>query len=207
MRKGIGFISGPTPEHTLKTFKALKNVAVGLAAGAALLACAGFAQAATQGPVGTTSSGSVTISASISAHVDITSLSDVTFADADLAPVVNTSNQATKTANVCIWSNNADRSYYVTASGSGAANAFSMANGANPAVPYEVYWNASSGQTTGAQLTAGAKSAKLTSTGSTPTCGGGVSATLVVGIMGSDANTMVASATYTGALTLLVAPN
>jgi hypothetical protein len=191
----------------MKFLRTFKSLAAALAAGAALASYAGSATAATQGTAGTTSTGTSTISASIAARVDISSLSDITFADADLAPVINTSNQATKAANVCIWSNNADKSYYITATGSGASNAFSMANSTNPVIPYEVYWNASSGQTTGSQLTTGAKSAKLTSTASAPDCGSGVSATMVVGIMGSDANTMLASTTYSGTLTLLVAPN
>ena len=173
--------------------------------GAAFAASA--AQAATQGTAGVTSTGSVTITASISPRVDITNLSDVTFTDADLGPVLNTANQATKASNVCVWSNNADKSYYITASGSGASSAFTLANSTNPVIPYQVYWSATSGQTTGTQLTAAAKSAKLTSTATLPTCGGGTSASLVVGIQGTDANTMLASTSYTGTLTLLVAPS
>lgn len=180
---------------------------LGLLTGAAIALAATTATAATQGSVGTTSTGTVTINATIAPRVSITNLSDVTFTDADLGPVVNTAGQATKASNVCVWSNNADKSYYITASGSGAANAFTLANSTNPVVPYEVYWNASSGQTTGAQLTSATKSAKLVSTATTPTCGGGASASLVVGIQGSDANAMLASTTYTGVLTLLVAPN
>lgn len=179
---------------------------LGIAATAALI---GFnpAMAATQGSPGTTSTATATISASVAARVDISSVSDVTFGDADLGPVMNTSNQATKASNVCVWSNNADKSYYITATGSGTSNAFSMANSTNPVVPYQVYWNTTSGQTTGTQLITGTKSAKLTSTATAPNCGSGTSATLVVGIMGSDANTMLAATTYTGTLTLLVAPN
>lgn len=165
------------------------------------------ASAATQGTAGTTSTGTVTVSASVAARVDITGLSDVSFADADLGPVINTAGQATKAQNVCVWSNNADKSYYITASGSGAASAFTLANAANPVVPYEVYWNATSGQVTGTQLTTGTKSAKLVGTATAPTCSGGSTASLVLGIQGSDANSMLASTAYTGTLTLLVAPN
>jgi hypothetical protein len=179
---------------------------IAVIAGAAALH-AGVAAAATQGSAGTTSTGTSTINASVSPRVNISSLSDITFADADLAPVMNTSNQSTKAANVCVWSNNADKSYYITASGSGASSAFTLANSTNPVVPYQVYWNTTSGQTTGTQLSTGTKSAKQTSNATAPNCGSGTSATLVVGIMGSDANAMLASTTYTGTLTLLVAPN
>jgi hypothetical protein len=172
----------------------------------AVFVCSG-AQAATQGTAGTTSTGVVNVSATISARVDITNLSDITFADADLGPVVNTSNQATKASNVCVWSNNSDKSYYITASGSGSSSAFTLANSTNPVIPYEVYWAQTTGQTTGTQLTTATKSAKLTSNATSPTCGGSTSASLVVGIQGSDANTMLAATNYTGTLTLLVSPN
>src|SRR6266851_4415937 len=115
-------------------------VAISLA-GSALGLLATASDAATQGSAGTTSTGSVTINASVAARVDITNLSDVTFADADLAPVINTANQATKEENVCVWSNNSDKSYYITATGSGTASAFTLANSTNPVVPYEIYWN------------------------------------------------------------------
>ena len=174
--------------------------------GAALAASAANATSV-QGTAGVTSTGSLTVSATISPRVDITNLSDVTFTDADLGPVLNTANQATKASNVCVWSNNADKSYYITASGSGSSSAFTLANSTNPVIPYEVYWSATSGQTTGTQLSAATKSAKLTSTATLPTCGGATSASLVVGIQGSDANTMLASTTYTGTLTLLVSPS
>lgn len=174
---------------------------------ASTLLLAPAAHAATQGVPGLTSSGTVTISATIASRVNIANLSDVTFTDSDLGPVVNTANQATKASNVCVWSNNADKSYYITASGSGTSGAFTLANGSNPVVPYQVYWNGASGQSTGTPLTAAVKSAKLTSTATTPTCGGGSSATLVVGIQGTDANAMLASTAYTGTLTLLVAPS
>ena len=163
--------------------------------------------AATQGSQGTTSTGTVTVSASVAARVDISNLTDVTFTDADLGPILNTVGQDTKPQNVCVWSNNSDKSYFITASGSGAANAFTLANSTNPVIPYEVFWNATSGQTTGTQLTTATKSAKLIGTANAPTCGGGTTATLILGILGTDANAMLAGTVYTGTLTLLVAPN
>ena len=84
--------------------------------GSVLLAPA--AHAATQGSAGSTSTGTVTINASVAARVDLTNLSDVTFNDGDLGAIANTANQATKAQNVCVWSNNPDKTYYVTANGS-----------------------------------------------------------------------------------------
>ena len=163
--------------------------------GAALAASA--AQAATQGTAGLTSTGTVTITASISPRVDITNLSDVTFADSDLGPVINTANQATKASNVCVWSNNADKSYYITASGSGTSSAFTLANSTNPVIPYEVYWSATSGQTTGHAADRGDQVGQADLNGDhAHVRGGGTSASLVVGIQGTDANSMLASTSY-----------
>ena len=183
-----------------------KRVAGMLAAAIGLFGLAATAHAATQGTAGTTSTGSVTINASIAARVAISNLNDLTFADSDFAPVIGTGNSAQKTDNVCAWSNNADRSYFITASGSGTANAFTLASASNPVIPYSVSWAQSSGQTTGAALTAGTKSAKLISAATTSTCGGGNSATLIVAITGANAETMLAGAAYTGTLTLLMTP-
>ena len=183
-----------------------KRVAGMLAAAIGLFGLATTAHAATQGTAGTTSTGSVTINASIAARVAISNLNDITFADTDFAPVIGTGNSVQKTDNVCTWSNNADRSYFITASGSGAANAFTLASASNPVIPYSVSWAQSTGQTTGAALTAGTKSAKLISTATTSTCGGGTNATLIVAITGANAETMLAGAAYTGTLTLLMTP-
>lgn len=182
---------------------------VAAAASAALFvfAAATTAAAATQGTPGTTSSGSVAINASIAARVAISSLSDITFADTDLAPVLGGATSAQKTENVCVWSNNADRSYFITASGSGSGNAFTLASGGNPVVPYSVAWNQQTSQTTGTSLTTATKSSKFTSTATLTNCGGGASATLLVSILGTDAAAMLAGASYTGALTLVVSPS
>jgi hypothetical protein len=183
-----------------------KRAVGALAAAIGLLGLVSTAQAATQGTAGTTSTGTVVINASIAARVRISNLTDLTFADSDFAPVIGTGNSVQKTENVCAWSNNADRSYFITASGSGAANAFTLASSTNPVVPYGVSWAQSTGQTTGAALTAGTKSSKLISTATSSNCAGGASATLIVAITGADAEAMLAGATYTGTLTLLMTP-
>jgi hypothetical protein len=188
--------------HLLKP----KRAAGMLAAAIGLFGLVTTAHAATQGTAGTTSTGSVVINASIAARVRISNLTDLTFADSDFAPVIGTGNSVQKTENVCAWSNNADRSYFITASGSGSANAFTLASASNPVIPYGVSWAQSTGQTTGAALTAATKSSKLISSATTSTCGGGGSATLIVAIAGADAETMLAGAAYTGTLTLLMTP-
>jgi hypothetical protein len=159
------------------------------------------AYAATQGTTGATSTGSISISASVPSRARISGLSDVAFPNQD------PSTAASDAQNVCVWSNTATKGYTIEASGSGAANAFTLANGALT-VPYSVEWNASSGQTSGTALTAATPSAGLVSTATHQTCATGPtsSASLIVGISTADLGTMQAATNYTGTLTLLVTP-
>jgi hypothetical protein len=165
------------------------------------VAIAGTANASTQGSLGTTSTGSVSISASIPSRVRISGLSDVAFTNVD--PSVNAANAQ----NVCVWSNTGTKGYRLTATGSGASNAFTLAN-ASLTVPYTVEWSGASGQTSGTALAAGSALTGLTSTATNSSCASGpaASASLIVKIGASDLQTMDASTSYTGTLTLLVAP-
>ena len=174
-----------------------------LAAGvAAVVLASTSAQASTQGTLGATSTGSVSISASVPNRVQLSGLSDVTFTNADPSLL------ASNAQNVCVWSNTSTKGYRVTASGSGTANAFTLASAALPVVPYVVQWAASSGQTSGTALATGTALTGLTSTATKATCNSGpaTTASLIVNIAATDLQTMVASASYTGTLTLLVAP-
>jgi len=159
------------------------------------------AMAATQGTLGATSTGTVAISASVPNRARITGLSDVAFTSQD----PNTA--ASSAQSVCVWSNTATKGYTVTATGSGASNAFTLAN-ASLTVPYSVEWSASSGATSGTALTAGSASAGLVSTAAHQTCatGAATTASLVVGISTADLGGMQAATSYTGTLTLVVTP-
>jgi hypothetical protein len=173
-----------------------------LAALGASMLLAEPALASTQGSLGSTSTGSVTINASVPGRVRISGLSDVTFSNAD--PTVAASNAQ----NVCVWSNTSTRGYNITATGSGAANAFTLASGALPAVPYTVQWASSSGQTSGTSLTTGTALVGQTSTATNSDCSAGpaASASLVVGVSSATLQSMTAGVTYNGTLTLVVAP-
>lgn len=161
----------------------------------------GTAFAATQGTLGATSTGSITIGASIPNRVQLSKLTDVSFANQD--PAVAASNAQ----NVCVWSNTSTKGYNVTATGSGAANAFTLANGALT-VPYSVEWAGSSGQTSGSALSTGTALTGLTSTATNLNCASGpaTSASLIVKISTTNLQSMQAATTYTGTLTLVVAP-
>jgi hypothetical protein len=167
----------------------------------AALMANGTALAATQGSLGTTSTGSISIGASVPNRVQISGLADVSFANQDpTTPAANAQN-------VCVWSNTSTRGYNVTATGSGAGSAFTLAGGAST-VPYAVEWAGSSGQSSGTALTSGAALTGLTSTATSATCasGPGSSASLIVRISTANLQTMEAATAYTGTLTLVVAP-
>ena len=161
----------------------------------------GAALAATQGTLGSTSTGSVAIAASVPNRVRISGLTDVSFANQDPATA------AANAQNVCVWSNTATKGYNVTASGSGAASAFTLANGA-ATVPYSVEWSGSSGQASGTALTSGSALTGLVSTATNSNCASGPvsSASLIVRISTANLQTMQAATNYTGTLTLVVAP-
>lgn len=159
------------------------------------------ASAASQGSLGDTSTGSVTITASVPNRARITGLTDVAFPNQD------PSNTASNSQNVCVWTNTATKAYTITATGSGAASAFSLSNGIGT-VPYSVQWADTSDQTSGTALSAGTASASLTTTATNHNCTAAPASTasLVIEIASADLGTMTAGSNYTGTLTLLVTP-
>jgi len=161
----------------------------------------GAASAATQGTLGGTSSGSVVINASVPNRIELTGLTDVSLLNQD--PTVD----ALSAQNVCVWSNTNTKGYYVTATGSGIASAFTLSNGAT-IVPYNVEWAGSSGQSAGTPLVTATALHGLISTATNPTCvaGPSSSASLVVKIPSPNLQAMQPATTYTGTLTLVVAP-
>jgi hypothetical protein len=172
-----------------------------MAAALLTLAAGSAANGATQGSLGTTSTGTVGVSVSVPNRVQISGLTDVAFTNQD--PSVAASNAQ----NVCVWSNTSTRGYNVTASGSGTAGAFTLAN-ASLTVPYSVEWAGSSGASSGTALASGTALTGLTSTATNATCSAGAASTasLIVKIASSNLQSMQASTSYTGTLTLVVAP-
>lgn len=169
---------------------------------AASLVAVSPAVASTDGSFGATSTGSVNINASVPGRVRISGLTDVTFSNVD--PSV----AAIAAQNVCVWSNTSTRGYSITATGSGAASAFTLASGALPVVPYTVEWAPTSAQNSGTSLAAGTALPGQTSTAINSDCSAGPSATasLIVSLGSSTLQGMTAGVTYNGTLTLVVAP-
>jgi hypothetical protein len=173
-------------------------------AGAVMSALAPLAPAvaATQGTLGATSQGQITINASVPKQAQISGLTDIDLTNS------NPNNAAVSSQNTCVWSNTATKGYSIVASGSGASSAFTLANG-SLTVPYSVAWAATSAASSGTAMTAGTALTGLTTTATKPTCSSSptTTSTLIVTIAASDLQSMTAVTTYTGTLTLLVTPN
>ncbi len=171
----------------------------------ALVACLALlgerAEAATQGTLGETSTGSITITVSVAKLAQISGLSDVTLSAVDPAST------ATNAQSVCVWSNTATKGYSITASGSGPGSSFALTNGSMTA-PYSVAWSVSSGQTSGTSLSPGAALTGLTSTATEPSCSSDPATTssLIVTVGAADLQNMQAETSYSGTLNLLVSP-
>lgn len=172
------------------------------AVGAALVAgsVAAPVEAATQGAIAASSSGSVAISATVLARAQISGLTDVSFAGVDPASAQSMAQSD------CVWSNTSGKGYTITATGNGASSAFTLVNNTKT-VPYSVQWANSTGQTSGTALVSGTASGTLTSTATLPGCSVATTNTsLIVSMAAADLQTMQAGASYAGTLTLVVAP-
>ncbi len=165
------------------------------------------AEAATQGTLGATSTGSANISITKSVQAQISDLSDMTLSSWSIGQ-----GAVQLYSNVCIYSSTG--SYKVTATGSGSSNAFTIASGSNT-MPYSVVWNSGgvgSLANTGTALTTNVQSSTLTNASTaSATCSGGGSANdtarVVVNIANSDISAAASSSTpYTGTLTMLITP-
>jgi hypothetical protein len=172
-----------------------------------VLTVASTSNAATQGTLGTTSTGSANISITKSVQAQISDISDMTLANWSIGQ-----GAVTLSSNICIYSSTGN--YKITATGNGASNAFTIASGSNT-IPYSVTWNAGGAgnlANTGTSLTAGVQSASLANaTITSATCNGGGStndtARVVVGVASTDMTAAASSNTpYTGTLTMLVTP-
>ena len=164
------------------------------------------AMAATQGTPGPTSTGTITINATITPEVNITLLDDITFDATTLRTALNTGAPVTKFDQICVWSNNPDRSFFITATGDGTSNAFTLNDGTRT-LSYEVGFATNTAGSNATPLQSGTKSQQFTSPASAPDCAGSPRQSIVVGIANADIAAMEAITIYTGVLTLLVSPS
>jgi hypothetical protein len=134
-------------------------------------------------------------------NVQIGALSDLSF-----GTIASVTSNPTVSENLCVFTSTG--SYSVGASGSGSNGSFALLNGAVQ-MPYTVQWAASGSQATGTQLTAG-QATRFTPSGLNLLCSlGGLlagSATLLVTLPAASLSAAQAGS-YSGTLTLLIAPN
>jgi hypothetical protein len=132
-------------------------------------------------------------------NVRITGLADVAFGSL-------TGGDVTRAQNVCAFSSTSTKGYRVTASGSGASGAFTLANGAHT-LAYEVQWNKLSGQTAGTGLSPNVALTGQTSTATQQQCNSGpaTSASLILIVRGTSA-AAASGGNYSGTLTLVLGP-
>lgn len=177
------------------------------AAALSAIVFSGVAVAATQGTLGTTSTGSVNINVTKPARASITNLSDMTVTN-----WLTGGGDQVLTNDVCVYSTRPSGGYTIRASGSGVGGGFLLANGALT-LPYSVVWNSGGVgalANTGTTLTPNITSSGLTKASTTSsTCNGstpGPTARLVVTLLAANLEA-AADGTYTGSLTLIVTPN
>ncbi len=172
------------------------------------LSVAGHAHAATQGSLSSTSSqGSATITVTKSVQARISDISDMTLPNWSIGD-----GDVTLYSNVCVYSST--QSYKVTATGSGVANIFTLANGSD-LIAYSVTWNSGGAGNIGNTGTALLPNIQSTSfsnaTNSSSNCSGGGlandTARVVVTITQAAMEAAPSSnSAYSGTLTMTVAP-
>ncbi len=170
----------------------LQRIAIG---GAILAMTSTTVYAATQGTTGFTSTGDLLITVTVSDEVKISNLVDI-----DLGGFVGV--DLTGTSPACIY-RNTGTTYNLTATGSGPANAFQLTDGTD-VVAYTVEYDDGTGfssMATGVAL--GADNAEVANDDCV-TAGsdnGSIQVTVAAAVAAA-----LPAATYTGTLTLLVAP-
>ena len=133
--------------------------------------------------------------------VRLTGLTDVNF-----GTIANLGSDSVQSESVCLYANTDTSAYDVTAIGTGPDGAFQLSSGLS-AMPYEVQWSSTAGQSSGAQLSPNLPLTGQTSGARHQTCinGPAASASLVL-VLRSAALSTATAGSYSGTLTLLVGP-
>ncbi len=140
--------------------------------------------------------------ASAADKVRISALSDLSF-----GIITNFAADSVRSESLCLYAKSPPLDQYrITASGSGPGGSFDLTSGSDN-LPYEVQWSASAGQSVGVPLMANQPLTAQQATASVDDCskGAATTASLVV-VVRSAAVSAASSGSYTGTLTLLVAP-
>lgn len=138
-------------------------------------------------------------------RVGISALSDVPF-----GTIGNVGIDSVRSQSICLYAKSPPNNQYtITATGSGNAGAFLLSSGVDT-LSYEVQWSDTAGQTSGSQLVANQPlTAQRSSVGAGDPgdCSKGpvTTASLIILLRAAELSA-ASSGTYTGTLTLLVAP-
>jgi hypothetical protein len=135
-------------------------------------------------------------------QVRISGLTDLAFGS-----IANVNVDNVRSESLCVYAKAkpADQ-YMITASGSGTGGAFALSSG-SATLAYDVQWSASPNQNSGTQLSPNQPLTGQQNSAGNDDCSSGpaTTASLIV-ILRSSALAAASSGTYTGTLTLLVAP-
>lgn len=133
-------------------------------------------------------------------NVRLTKLTDVNF-----GALTTTANDVWQAQDVCAFVQSLSGRYNIRATGSGTGGAFTLANGSS-ALPYEVQWNGSAGQTSGTNLTPGVALGGLTAVTVNQSCTLLIasSASLII-MLRAAALSRATAGSYAGTLTLIIA--
>ena len=128
-------------------------------------------------------------------------------ADEPFGTITNFSVDQKISQNVCAYQPSSGNIYNVTATGSGSGGGFTLSSGANT-INYEVQWSDTTGKTTGTALVTGvALNGQTTNaTQSGCTSGPGNTASLITILRTAMIGT-ARSGSYTGVLSIILAPN
>lgn len=187
-------VSGPPTG----AFSCLVRSALGGAVLATLVA-APVAWAASDGTIGSTSTGNLTITVTIDNLVQVTGFADMAFGTYTGAGNLQDTN------NLCVFSTT--RGYNVTATSD--TGAFTLAGGAIDTIPYAVTWDDSGniGAAGATVLTHNTLAVGFATDATSTTCAGVGGATAVLTVDMTEANLLAAAAdTYQSVLTVVVGP-
>lgn len=171
-----------------------------------MFAAASILEAATQGTIGNSSSGNLTITLSKPAQARVSALNDMIVTNWQLAD-----GAITLRDDICVYSSSAGR-YLINATGSGAGGAYTLVSGANT-IAYTATWNSGGVGNladTGVALSPGVNTTLRTLAAmDSSTCNGanpGPTARLIVRITNA-VMTAAPQGYYTGTITIIATPN
>ena len=127
------------------------------------------------------------------------------FSDVDFGMLANLQGESRRSQSLCIYSNGQNRSYSVSASGSGPGSAFALSDGSF-SLPFDVEWSDSANQSTGTPILPNTVLTGQLSSAGNQFCSAGpaTSASLTIVLRGANLSKARAG-TYSGSLTILVA--